>query len=513
MDALLKRLDEASYAGDISSLKVLLEEDKLLLDRVLTEVRDDPLHIAALQGHVDFLSEVLRLKSEMTTRLGRDGLSPLHLAAARGHLQVVEKLLDHAGNHICYIRESKYGYMPVHMVAINGKNEVLEMLVERCKETLDMVTTRKETLLHLAIMANCSDSISYLITHGIDINAQDDSRNTCLHLAVAKSNYQVIKELLDQDSIEVNSTNEMGLTPLDVLLVTSWHSKVDVSLANMLRKAGGVEATELRNPDSNHRNSFAVGNPSNFFNRNKCRAEANQSDANTLLVVATLVATMTFPAISNPPRGFIQLPFNKGDDTDSTWYLNWMDYDTFPAGRPVLLWRLKAFFLLVSVALFSSISVILILLCVVPKRKVVMKFLVAVVWLAAFCTALAYASAFLAIYKPLEVRYKDYYEKLLDRIRWIGGLLSTWFAIYVVAGSWASVRVIKLLWRKGGFKGKLPNRVGKVGLANGSNWFERITSFKDKFRKIIFIILMVCVAAIFGLATWGIYVLFDFVQY
>ncbi|KAJ1695378.1 hypothetical protein LUZ63_012076 [Rhynchospora breviuscula] len=513
MDSLLNRLDEASYAGDISSVKVVLQEDRLLLDRVLTEVRDNPLHIAALHGHVDFASEVLRLKPELATRLNREGLSPLHLAAARGHLQIVEKLLDHAENNICHIREIKYGYMPVHMAAINAKHEVLKMLVERCKETLDMVTARKETLLHLATMANCPNSVSYLIARGIDINAMDDRKNTCLHLAVAKSNYQVIEELLDQEAIEVNSVNEMDLTPLDILLVTSWHSNIDVSLVNMLRKAGGVEATELRNPESNHRNSFGVGNQSNFSSRNKCRAEANQGDANTLLVVATLVATMTFPAISNPPGGFIQLPFNKGDDTDSTWYLNWMDYDTFPAGRPVLLWRLKAFFVLVSVALFSSISVILILLCMVPKRKIVMKFLVAVVWLAAFCTALAYASAFLAIYKPLEVRYKDYYDKLLDRIKWIGGLLSTWFALYLVAGSWASVRVINLLWRRGGFKGKLPNRVGKVGLAKGSNWFKPITSLKDKFRKIIFIILMVCVAAVFGLTTWGIYVLFDFVQY
>jgi ankyrin repeat protein len=95
MNALvLKHLDEASNDGDINKLEQLLREDPLLLDRALTEVRDNPLHIGALQGHVDFTSEVLRLKPELETKLNGQGQSPLHLAAARGHLQVAQILVD-----------------------------------------------------------------------------------------------------------------------------------------------------------------------------------------------------------------------------------------------------------------------------------------------------------------------------------------------------------------------------------------------------------------------------------
>jgi ankyrin repeat protein len=85
MDALLKRLEKASTDGDIN-------EDPLLLDRVLTEPRDNPLRIEALQGHVDFASKILRLKSELANQLNREGQSPLHLAAARGMIIVKRSL-------------------------------------------------------------------------------------------------------------------------------------------------------------------------------------------------------------------------------------------------------------------------------------------------------------------------------------------------------------------------------------------------------------------------------------
>lgn len=84
--------------------------------------------------------------------------------------------------------------MPVHIATTNGKHEVIKMLVERCKETQEKATNKMETLLHLAVMANCLDSIRYLIDQGINLNKKDENGNTCLHLAVAKSNHQVCTE-------------------------------------------------------------------------------------------------------------------------------------------------------------------------------------------------------------------------------------------------------------------------------------------------------------------------------
>jgi Domain of unknown function len=264
----------------------------------------------------------------------------------------------------------------------------------------------------------------------------------------------------------------------DAETMSSWGSSTDVFLVNALRKTGGKEATERGNLESKFSSSKKTSSPN--------KKAQKQSDAKTLLVVATLVATMTFPAISNPPGGFIQLPFDKGDAYNSTFYKEWVYYYSFPSGRPVLLWKLKSFFVLDSVALFSSISVILFLLCGIPRTKIVMKFLVTVLWLAAFCTALAFASAFIVIYVPdsdIALTDKNSYwypvfevlDQYYERISWVNSLLIAWTVVYVTAALWASVQVIMFLWRKGGFKRKSPNWVGKLGWPKNA-LFRKTTS-------------------------------------
>ena len=96
MDTLFARLEEASHAGDVNLLKELLKEDKLLLEKVTgrTSGRDNPLHIAAMLGHADFVREVIHHKPELAKELNGQGLSPLHLAATHGHVTVVKELLN-----------------------------------------------------------------------------------------------------------------------------------------------------------------------------------------------------------------------------------------------------------------------------------------------------------------------------------------------------------------------------------------------------------------------------------
>jgi hypothetical protein len=100
--------------------------------------------------------------------------------------------------------------------------------------------------------------------------------------------FQVITYLLNQEGIEMNSTNAMGLTPLDVLLVSSLYSAVDISLVNTIRRAGGVGGIELRDLESNTSNSAVVGTrpPGNqrLSRGNRHMAREKHSDAQTLLI-------------------------------------------------------------------------------------------------------------------------------------------------------------------------------------------------------------------------------------
>ncbi|KAJ4761049.1 hypothetical protein LUZ62_071424 [Rhynchospora pubera] len=248
---LLKHLSEASRNGDINELQLLMANEPSLLDRFVDdapegEEHDNPLHIAASCGHVDFTIELLQLKPQLAQMRNRQGRLPLHFAAASGHLQVMEKLINQQHDKTLYLSpDSKYGYMPAHMAAINGEYTTMKMLIEKCRDVLDKTTRAKETLMHLAVIANCLDSVRYLINLGVNPNEEDVDRNTCLHLACQNRNHHdVITYLLDHKDVEVNSTNASGLTPLDIILMSSSDSATDASLVRLLRRAGGEGAIQ-----------------------------------------------------------------------------------------------------------------------------------------------------------------------------------------------------------------------------------------------------------------------------
>ncbi|KAF3969987.1 hypothetical protein CMV_006268 [Castanea mollissima] len=71
-----KRLSEAAMEGNIATLKELLLEDPLLLDRTIVScVSETPLHISSMLGHLGFVKELLSLKLELASEFDSHGSS------------------------------------------------------------------------------------------------------------------------------------------------------------------------------------------------------------------------------------------------------------------------------------------------------------------------------------------------------------------------------------------------------------------------------------------------------
>nr|XP_029117206.1 ankyrin repeat-containing protein BDA1-like isoform X2 [Elaeis guineensis] len=326
------RLEAASLAGDVGAFLQLLRVDSLLLDRLSTthHTSNNPLHIAALLGHADFASAILSRRPKLAQDLNEQGFSPLHLASANGHLSVVKELLK-VGTDLCLIRD-KDGFMPIHTAVIKGKIGVVKELIDACPETAKAATCQGETVVHLAVRSNHFEAVEFLVEKlGGDeelLNSKDEKGNTILHLTVAKRQFQILKFLLSKPVIQVNSFNLKGFTPLDVLLeLPSEHG--DLILGEMIRAAGGKKAEEESPPEAQSHPIQRAINPvstsptrSNwkgrllqFFylahrgkaSRRDLRVEQEHGDTrSTLMIVATLIATVTFQAGLNPPGGFVQ---------------------------------------------------------------------------------------------------------------------------------------------------------------------------------------------------------------
>ncbi|KAK9131314.1 hypothetical protein Sjap_011801 [Stephania japonica] len=328
-----KALYKASLEGNVNALIELLEEDHLVLERTLTSSSETPLHIAAMLSHVEFARDILSRKPDLTWEFDSEGFSPLHMASARKNIDMVRELVRYAPD-VCLSTDSD-GRTPLHLAAMKGRVEIMKELFQCRPEALDKVLFHGgDTILHLCVKNNRLEALELLLQwvvgSQISVNSKDDHGNTILHLAVAKKHIQIIKLLLLSNTaheVEVNVLNQNGLTALDVLTQSNVRDLKDMEIAEVLRGTGGLSATEVSsgtnsindgtnaahvvrvrdNPPRNHmtRETSSSGRWGKRLNEYEKWLEKKQS---TVMVVASLIASIGFQAILNPPTKFSGKP-------------------------------------------------------------------------------------------------------------------------------------------------------------------------------------------------------------
>ncbi|XP_019101014.1 PREDICTED: ankyrin repeat-containing protein NPR4-like [Camelina sativa] len=318
-------LMEAARKGDVEYLLRSTESDPTLLEVIVVNGEETPLHVASMYGHFGFVREVLKLRESLGKELNKDGFTPLHIAASMGHVEVVRELLEKLSGEICLIK-GKDRKIPLHYAAMRGRVPVLDELVSANPESLEEITARGETVLHLAVRYYQFDGFVVLLERLKEfdklcvLNKQDNGGNTVLHLAVQKRQYEVIDLLLGsnntipRDFIEVNSLNSNGFTPLDVLLHFGSEPE-DVEIHQILTKSGAVRSRDLdtRQSTTTTENETTPSEESlmthkqwlDYFKYKKDRVSPHEV-RNVLLVIAILIATATYQAVLSPPGGVWQ---------------------------------------------------------------------------------------------------------------------------------------------------------------------------------------------------------------
>ncbi|XP_040995120.1 ankyrin repeat-containing protein BDA1-like [Juglans microcarpa x Juglans regia] len=336
MDA---RLFQVVFHDDVAAFHTLLAEDPLLLHRVALNSIDNPLHISSLAGNIAITKDIVLRKPEFAGELNQQGFSPMHIASANGHVEIVRELLNNAGVDVCLLK-GKDGKLPLHCAVIKGRVDVVRVLVFACKESLAQVTVQGETALHLAVKNNQLEVVRVLLEEmkRLDmmmevINCTDKKGNTVLHLATLGKQHETIGMLIAEDAIatgvDVNSVNSSGFTPKDVLelMLQSGDESSLYDLVEMFHHAGALKSGEMIATNQTltacHRNDQAkyqhpdANPPSRTIPSSSSRLskiwkeltkeieESSMESQNALMVVAVLIATITYQAMLSPPSGIL----------------------------------------------------------------------------------------------------------------------------------------------------------------------------------------------------------------
>lgn len=321
-----RNLIQAALSGDVDLLYKELSNNPTVLHAVALQGGETPLHIACYAGHVNFAVTLIKLRHEISWELNQDGFTPLHIAAACGHAEIVKELLKF-DRRLCLI-EGKDGKIPLHLAVVKGKLEVVRELLLASVDSVKCKTAQHETSLHLAVKNNQFKALEELIKHLKKankedlLNIKDTHGNTILHHAVSKKQHQVVDFLLNgqvtsMEKMELNSLNNRGLTPLDMLLMFQSEAG-DREIEEILIQAGAQKSENLQSPTHTHQErpsdrDTRHENPkprewsefSHFF-RYKETKDSPSEVRNTLRVILILITTATYQLAVSPPGGVWQ---------------------------------------------------------------------------------------------------------------------------------------------------------------------------------------------------------------
>ncbi|CAA2960924.1 ankyrin repeat-containing BDA1-like [Olea europaea subsp. europaea] len=421
METLENMLFEAAAEGNVNSLKKLLQEDPIILDKVIVNsYSDTPLHVAAILGHIDFVKEIIRRRPEFARELNLCQSSPLHLASAKGYIEVVKVLLP-ADPLMCLARD-RNGLTPLHLAAIKGRIETVKQLVQANRDAAQVIVGQGQTILHLCIKYYQIEALKHLVNTIRDqdfTNCKDSDGNTILHLAVANKQVETVNFLLMESATEVNAQNLRGMTAMDVLIRSRTDLR-DEEIEESLKRAGAFASTEnnslvqinhnITSPGSNL--SYEHRDLSSNVKKNGREKMIKQKDdwlekkRSALMVVASLIATMAFQVGINPPSGVWQDNY-KVDSQGHTISVS----DSHKAGESIFAHNhpedYRQFLIANTAGLIASLSIILLLMSGLPlKRRIFMWILMVITWIAITAVAVTYLFS-ISVITPEKEREKQ----------------------------------------------------------------------------------------------------------
>ncbi|XP_039156045.1 protein ACCELERATED CELL DEATH 6-like [Eucalyptus grandis] len=223
-----------------------------------------------------------------------------HFAAYTGQGRVFDELLGPKTKYLAN-KQDKNGDLPIHIASKKGYVDIVQKL-----HSLSKLLNRKgQTILHVAAKYGQNSVVRYILGHpelGKLINEIDHTGNTPLHLATKHSQPAALVPLVLDKNVEPSIRNHESLTARNIAV--DQFRRVYASreaLALLVLQPISDSTTELliRRPENRDKVSCLVYSPKDIP-----KFDLFKDKIDSLLVVATLVATVTFAAGFAVPGGF-----------------------------------------------------------------------------------------------------------------------------------------------------------------------------------------------------------------
>ncbi|XP_047336140.1 protein ACCELERATED CELL DEATH 6-like [Impatiens glandulifera] len=254
-------------------------------------------HAAILGRNKEILDMILEEKRSLIHSMDEEGRSPLSHAASIGYIEGVCYLLDNFP-WLTY-QSDETGSCPIHMAARYGHVKIIQEILRRFPDSREILNQQQQNILHVAAKNGRNDIVEFVtrtreLGLGDLINEKDESGKTPLHLATEYWQPRVVNTLTWDKRVLLDIQDNEGLTPLDAAVrYIGFAPPFRKRLTWMTLKSAGAKKSKQQKS----RQTSIQWKPPNVENY--------KDRVNTLLLVLTIVATVTFTAGFTVPGGYV----------------------------------------------------------------------------------------------------------------------------------------------------------------------------------------------------------------
>ncbi|XP_029120243.1 uncharacterized protein [Elaeis guineensis] len=291
----------AAREGLVSIVNEILQQPwvETMEEMELEAGTGSPLHQAVLGGHDSIVETLLSKRSDLLEVTDSYGDNALHYAAQKDNAKIVEMLLKEKPSLVYAINSMKRS--PLHTAADYGSTHAIKELLKCCPVTIEQVDSEGMNALHVAVMSGRFNALKCLLkTMAFDeiINQGDKDGNTPLHLAAKHSRIQSSILLMKDKRVDPSIKNNDGLTARNLVESLERLDTYELYIWKKLKKH------EAKVHKKQWNDTVSMSHP---LRKKMSKADEHYKlSIETYTLVAALIATVTFAATFTIPGGFHQ---------------------------------------------------------------------------------------------------------------------------------------------------------------------------------------------------------------
>ncbi|XP_048245203.1 ankyrin repeat domain-containing protein 17-like [Haliotis rufescens] len=228
----------AAGEGHTGLVKLLVSEgaDMSLEDRFGINI----LHSACIGGDVEMVKYVLSRDMVDIDGKVKCGRAPTMLAAENGHRELVELLVS-KGAHVIYVDDRRDNIL--HCACRGGHVEVVKYVLSQDKVDINRRGWKKRTPVMEAALNGNKEVVELLVCEGADVSLVGEAHDNILHCVSKGGVVEVVKYVLSQDMVDINSRGWQKRTPIMVAALNGHKEVVELLVSegadvSLVDKAG-----------------------------------------------------------------------------------------------------------------------------------------------------------------------------------------------------------------------------------------------------------------------------------